>query len=623
MPVDYPEIHLPATEADSAGVAQLAVSVIILTFNEERNIADCLRSCAWCDDVHVLDSGSTDRTVEIARLMGATVHTHLLQSFAEQRNWAIDNIPTKHRWQFHLDADERITAPLVEEMIELLGPDGTRGTMAAYQVPSMLIFLGKWVRHASGYPSAQVRLFHHGRCRFTAFGFGQCEQARGPVGAVLQPLLHFSLSNGLVEWLRKHNRYSDTESAQAILLRRKPAPLRQAILDRDPHVRRRALKDLSYFPRCRALWRFLYSYLGRGGWLDGKPGFHYCALMAIYEYWIELKIREHERAWQPRTAALAEQITGDDAAESLTSDPSRPSPVDVMIPTLNEAAHIARTVRNARSLGNVYVLDSGSTDGTQQLARDAGAVVVEHPFSNYAAQKNWGIDHLPFTGEWIFILDADEHLTPGLRREIKRMLKEYPDRAVGYYINRALIFMGRNVRHGGLYPSWNLRLFRRGKARYEERMVHEHMVCDGATDYLPGEMVHIRTESIHRYIAKHIHYADLESNEWVNIKLGRSTTAPSHQLFTRALRYRSWLRRVLWPRMPMRPLWRFLHMYIVRFGFLDGRAGWHLARLMSSYEYMIGLLFEDKMLRARFGNAQMSPQERDRQLAARVARRGK
>jgi hypothetical protein len=149
------------------------------------------------------------------------------------------------------------------------------------------------------------------------------------------------------------------------------------------------------------------------------------------------------------------------------------------------------------------------------------------------------------------------------------------------------------------------------------------MVCDGATDYLPGEMVHIRTESIHRYIAKHIHYADLESNEWVNIKLGRSTTAPSHQLFTRALRYRSWLRRVLWPRMPMRPLWRFLHMYIVRFGFLDGRAGWHLARLMSSYEYMIGLLFEDKMLRARFGNAQMSPQERDRQLAARVARKGK
>lgn len=149
------------------------------------------------------------------------------------------------------------------------------------------------------------------------------------------------------------------------------------------------------------------------------------------------------------------------------------------------------------------------------------------------------------------------------------------------------------------------------------------MICDGPTDYMRGEMVHIRTESLARYIAKHVHYADLESNEWVNLRQGRSTTAPSHQLFTRALKYRSWLRRELWPRMPLRPLWRFLHMYITRLGILDGRAGWHLARLMASYEYMISLLYEDKILRARFGNAQISPLERDRKLAARVAWSGK
>src|SRR4051812_21982267 len=92
--------------------------------------------------------------------------------------------------------------------------------------------------------------------------------------------------------------------------------------------------------------------------------------------------------------------------------------VDIMIPTLNEADHIAETVANARKLGNVYVLDSLSTDGTQQLARDGGATVVEHPFVNYSAQKNWGLDNLPFTAEWIFILDADERITPALRKEI-------------------------------------------------------------------------------------------------------------------------------------------------------------------------------------------------------------
>src|SRR3954470_823204 len=200
------------------------------------------------------------------------------------------------------------------------------------------------------------------------------------------------------------------------------------------------------------------------------------------------------------------------------------APVDVMIPTLNEREHIAQTVANARRLGPVFVLDSCSTDGTQELAREAGATVVEHRFENYAAQKNWGLDNLPFQGEWIFILDADERITPALRKEVLDTVSASP-KANGYYINRLLIFMGRPIRHGGLYPSWNLRLFRRGKARYEERAVHEHMVCEGPTDYLRQEMLHIRTESVSQYLDKHIRYADMESDEWVKWKLGHSSTA--------------------------------------------------------------------------------------------------
>jgi glycosyltransferase involved in cell wall biosynthesis len=314
-------------------------------------------------------------------------------------------------------------------------------------------------------------------------------------------------------------------------------------------------------------------------------------------------------------------LTGSDADNAIEPEPAKPPLIDVMIPTLNESGHIGRTVKNAKSIGNVIVLDSISTDGTQQLARDAGATVVEHKFVNYSAQKNWGLENLPFVGEWIFILDADEHLSPDLRRQLKKAITDRRDIA-GYYINRALVFMGTNIRHGGLYPSWNLRFFRRGMARYEQRQVHEHMICDGATDYMRGEMVHIRTESMQQYIAKHIHYADLESNEWVKWKLGQSGTAPTSRLFKNVLRYRAWLRRELWPRMPMRPLWRFLHMYVVRLGVLDGRAGWHLARLMSTYEYMIGLLYEDKLLRHKYGRTQMSPEARDRRLAQRMAAAG-
>ncbi len=556
--------------------------------------------------------------MEIARSMGATVHQNPFESFGQQRNWAIDNIKTKYEWQFHLDADERFTQPLVEEMLRLLGTDGSNSAAAAYHCPSMMIFLGKWLKHAGGYPAYQVRLFHRERCRFVDFGHGQRERAFGEVRKLAQPYLHFNFANGLAEWFGKHNRYSDRESAEAVAVRQGEFPLKKALMSKDATIRRRAMKDLSYYFRFRSLWRFLYMYIYRRGWADGKEGFHYCAMIAMYEYWIELKIRERERNWKAKTERIADRMTGDDAEAATVSDPPK---IDVMIPTLNESAHIARTVKNAASIGNVIVLDSLSTDGTQQLARDAGATVVEHKFVNYSDQKNWGLDNLPFKGEWIFILDADEHLTPLLRREIGRAIASQPN-IVGYFINRALVFMGRNCRHSGLYPSWNLRLFRRGKARYEQRQVHEHMICDGPVDYMPGEMVHIRTETMQQYIAKHIRYADLESDEWVKWKLGQSQTAPSHQLFTRFLRYRSWLRRELWPRMPMRPLWRFLHMYCARLGILDGRAGWHLARLMSTYEYMIGLLYEDKLLRHKYGRTQMSPEARDRKLAQKMASHG-
>src|SRR4051794_34167182 len=105
MNLEYPPITLPPHAPTPS------VSVIILTQDEERNIGDCLRSCAWCDDVHVVDSGSRDRTCEIAAAMGAKVHRNPFQSFGQQRNWAIDNIATTHPWHFHLDADERFTQP--------------------------------------------------------------------------------------------------------------------------------------------------------------------------------------------------------------------------------------------------------------------------------------------------------------------------------------------------------------------------------------------------------------------------------------------------------------------------------------------------------------------------------
>jgi glycosyltransferase involved in cell wall biosynthesis len=272
--------------------------------------------------------------------------------------------------------------------------------------------------------------------------------------------------------------------------------------------------------------------------------------------------------------------------------------IDVLIPTLNEKEHIADVVANALAIGPVFVLDSCSTDGTQDLARQAGATVVEHAWEGYSRQKNWGLDHLPLQGQWVFILDADERITPALRAEL-RTVAASPSAADGYFVNRLMIFMGRPIRHGGLYPSWNLRFFRRGTCRYEDRSVHEHMVCSGRTDYLRHHMLHVRLETISQYIDKHIRYANLESDEWIKLRRGESRGAEAGALFRDMLRYRQWLRRRMWPRLPFRPFLRFAYMYLLRFGILDGRAGWDMAMLMASYEYMINLLYREKLERLK------------------------
>jgi glycosyltransferase involved in cell wall biosynthesis len=268
--------------------------------------------------------------------------------------------------------------------------------------------------------------------------------------------------------------------------------------------------------------------------------------------------------------------------------------IEVMIPTANEIEHIAEVVANARQVGPVFVLDSGSTDGTQEAARQAGATVVEHAWEGYARQKNWGLANLSFQGQWVFLLDADERFTPALRAELRRRAAD-PASADGYYVNRLMIFMGRPIRHGGLYPSWNLRFFRRGTCLYEDRAVHEHMVCSGQTAYLREHMLHVRRETISQYLAKHLRYADLESGEWLKRRLGQRPGAATRRLFRDALRYRQWLRRNVWPHLPCRPLLRFFYMYGLRLGFLDGRAGYDMAMLMASYEYMISLLYREKL----------------------------
>jgi len=263
------------------------ISVIILTLNEEINIRACVASCEWCDDIHVLDSGSTDRTQEIAREMGAQVHYNAFKSFGEQRNWAIDNIPTKHKWIFHLDADERFTEKLVIKMSSLLasGPQE-----AGFHVPHKVMFMGRWIKRSAGYPTYQMRLFHKDRMRFIDYGHGQRENEDSNIGVVDVPYLHFSFSKGIYDWLDKHNRYSTLEALQVLQGKDYEWRYRDLLFANKIH-RRRAWKELTYRLPLRSKLRWFGILFISGGILEGSAGLAYANLMAIYENMISTKLK--------------------------------------------------------------------------------------------------------------------------------------------------------------------------------------------------------------------------------------------------------------------------------------------------------------------------------------------
>lgn len=284
---------LPAID-DRSQVPRPAVSVVILTLNERINIEGCLRSCAWSDDVHVLDSGSADGTVEIARGLGAQTHFNRFESFGAQRNWAIDHIPLKHDWVFHLDADERFTEPLVREMAEVLSAEPGE---AGFYVANQMIFMGRWIKRASGYPTYQMRLFHKCRMRFADHGHGQREATQGRVGTLRHPYLHHNFSKGLDDWFERHNRYSTAEAKQ-ILADETGGPAAGGGSGGGGGGtigRRRALKRLASRLPFRPQLRWLYTVIVQGAWLDGRAGLTYADLLATYERMIGLKVR-HLRA---------------------------------------------------------------------------------------------------------------------------------------------------------------------------------------------------------------------------------------------------------------------------------------------------------------------------------------
>lgn len=265
-------------------------SVIILTLNEARNLPRCLASVQPCDDIVVLDSGSTDGTPEIACRQGARVFTRPFDNFAGQRNFSRDNISFKSEWVFHLDADELMTPELHDECSRVaLARDVAHD---GWLVAPKMFFQGRWIPHCTDFPAYQARFVHARRFEFVQVGHGQREAPHMRMGRLQSNYLHDLSADGIDAWLAKHRRYARAEAASG---RRSGHALHwHELLHRDALVRRRALKRLSQRLPCRPQIRFVYQYILRGGLLDGLPGYRYCRLLMQYERFIDEAMQKRE-----------------------------------------------------------------------------------------------------------------------------------------------------------------------------------------------------------------------------------------------------------------------------------------------------------------------------------------
>ncbi len=273
----------------------MSVSVMIMTLNEENNLPGALRSLTWCDDVVVFDSYSTDRTTEIAAEMGARVVQRKFDSFGPHQTWGLKEIDYKHRWVFMLDADERMTDGLRAEIEGIAakwetGEHTEEKDPVAYYCGRRNFFRGKWIKHAMP-PGNNMRFFQPHLIRFER-EVHQVPVVDGEIGYMKGMFDHFNFSKGIGEWIIRHNRYAEMESHENIRAR-KESPVRiMNLFSRDRNTRRLEMKNISLRLPMRPLIKFGYMYVLKGGFLDGKAGWTYCKLQAMYEYMIVLKVRE-------------------------------------------------------------------------------------------------------------------------------------------------------------------------------------------------------------------------------------------------------------------------------------------------------------------------------------------
>jgi len=260
---------------------------LILTFNEEVNIVNCIESLRFCNKIVVFDSYSTDKTKELSIISGAKVLEREFDNYAAQRNAAINSISDEFDWILMIDADERIEPSLKDEINYAIN---SNDNVSMYLVRRKDIFLNRWLKKSSGYPTWFPRLFKYGEVQVER-EINEEYVTKGNKAYLENHLIHYPFNNGIESWLKRHNNYSTMESDVLYVESLEPLPWKYA-LSKDPTLKRKFQKRFIYRLPCRPIIIFIIFYFIKGGFLDGKAGYTFCKLRYIYEIMIDAKIDE-------------------------------------------------------------------------------------------------------------------------------------------------------------------------------------------------------------------------------------------------------------------------------------------------------------------------------------------
>ncbi|MDE2058508.1 MAG: glycosyltransferase family 2 protein [candidate division NC10 bacterium] len=518
------------------------LTATIITYNEEENIQACLESLTWVKEIVVVDSGSSDRTVEICRDYTDKVCINPWPGHQEQKNVAISL--ASHEWILSIDADERVPVELREAIERELSVPRHAG----YRITRRNYFLGRWMRHGGWYPDRVLRLFDRRKGRFGGLNpHDRVVIADGSIDLLDGYLVHLTYRD-FSRYIQKQDWYTGISAEGRV---------------RGGH-RARSITGIEL--ALRALVKFVQVYLVKRGFLDGTHGliaavgaahFNFMKYAKVWELGLRAKpgqgTERRQERWLDRHSAPA--IT------PLVGQDERTVGISALAITLNEEENIRQCLESVSWADEIVVVDAGSDDGTVNVAKAAGALVWSKDWTGFGAQKNFAFDQA--TGEWLLVIDADERVSAALADEILALQKAGTLSAcTAYDVPRRNYFFGRWLRWGGAYPDRQIRLIRRGKGRYNDLPLHEHLLVDGTVGHLSGHLIHEAGRTVTDRVAKLNRYSDSVATETL-VKC----------------------KRVAWWDLVFRPAVVFVKLYILKQGFRDGLHGLVYAGLASLYTF--------------------------------------